>query len=110
MSFTAGLCDECRDQKDIAALYNFDEELPNDLTPKRRKNVTKTLKKAVDARHKEVEIYIFFLIFDLPWCEVTLNFLIPICKLPLGVNAFPRLFTLLRPVSKAERFTVSNQM
>ena len=60
MSFTAGLCDECRDQNEIAALYNFDEELLNDLTPKRRKNVAETLKKAVDARHKEVEIYIFF--------------------------------------------------
>ena len=57
MSFTAGLCDECRDQNEIAALYNFDEGLLNDLTPKRRKNVAETLKKAVDARHKEVEIF-----------------------------------------------------
>ena len=51
------MCDECRDQKDIAALYNLDEEHLNDLTPKRRKNVAETLKKAVDARHKEVEIF-----------------------------------------------------
>ena len=57
MSFTAGLCDECRDQKDIAALYNLDEEHLNDLTPKTRKKVAKTIKEAVDARHKEVEIF-----------------------------------------------------
>ena len=55
-SFTLGLCDGCRDQSEIAALYNFDEKHLNDLTPERRKKVAETLKKAVDARHKEVVI------------------------------------------------------
>ena len=52
--FTAGLCNECSDENEIAALYNFDVEQLRELTPEKSEKVVEILDKAVRANHREV--------------------------------------------------------
>ena len=52
--FTAGLCEECSDENEIAALYNFDADQLRELTPEKRAKTVETLHEAVRAHHIEV--------------------------------------------------------
>ena len=52
--FAVGLCNECGDETEIAALYNFDVEQLRELTPEKSAKAVEILNEAVLARHREV--------------------------------------------------------
>ena len=71
--FTEGLCNECSDENEIAALYNIDVEQLRELTPEKSEKVVEILDKAVRANHREVlKVSVracFFNTGEFPWAQ-----------------------------------------
>ena len=71
--FTAGLCNECSDENEIAALYNFDVEQLRKLTPEKSEKAVEILDEAVLANHREVlKVSVRACIFntgEFPWAQ-----------------------------------------